>query len=168
MQFLYVFQVNGYLSAFWADSDFRLLHSASPPFVFIVCQHQAIGCSFDFNATIINHFRITSNASTHSNLQFELKYATVVLLHRIEADTHSCDNAYNQLYRTDDNESANLRLLKDQEKNAKDYHSKTDNQCSKSNELAKRLSVFFGHSLPMIPMQRGYIASHIDDSKYGN
>jgi len=168
MQFLYVFQVNGYLSAFWADSDFRLLHSASPPFVFIVCQHQAIGCSFDFNATIINHFRITSNASTHSNLQFELKYAAVVLLHRIEAHDHSYNNSCYQLHSANDNKCTELRLLKDQEKNAKDYHSKTDNQCSKSNELAKRLSVFFGHSLPMIPMQRGYIASHIDDSKYGN
>ncbi len=44
-----------------------------------------------------------------------LKYATVVLLHRIEADTHSCNNAYNQLCRTDDNESAKLRLLIDKE-----------------------------------------------------
>ena len=168
MQFLYVFQVNGYLSAFWADSDFRLLHSASPPFVFIVCQHQAIGCSFDFNATIINHFRITSNASTHSNLQFELKYATVVLLHRIEADTHSCDNAYNQLYRTDDNESANLRLLIDKEQSTEHNKGNTDNQRTQTNELAKRLSVFFGHSLPMILMERGNIACYIDDSKYGN
>ena len=111
MQFLYVFQVNGYLSAFLADSDFRLLHSASPPFVFIVCQHQAIGCSFDFNATIINHFRITSNASTHSNLQFELKYTTVIFLHRIETYNHSCNDTYNQLYRTNNHESAKLRLL---------------------------------------------------------
>ena len=97
-----------------------------------------------------------------------LKYATVVLLHRIEADTHSCDNAYNQLYRTDDNESANLRLLIDKEQSIEHNKGNTDNQRTQTNELAKRLSVFFGHSLPMIPMERGNIACYIDDSKYGN
>ena len=115
MQFLYVFQVNGYLSAFWADSDFRLLHSSSPPFVFIVCQHQAIGCSFDFNATIINHFRITSNASTHSNLQFELKYATVIFSHCVEADCHSYNDTRNQFDHAYNNKYGKLYVFVDKE-----------------------------------------------------
>lgn len=101
-------------------------------------------------------------------LYLAVKYATVVLLHRIEADTHSCDNAYNQLYRTDDNESANLRLLIDKEQSTEHNKGNTDNQRTQTNELAKRLSVFFCYSLSMIPMERGYVPSHIDNSEYGN
>ena len=39
---------------------------------------------------------------------------------------------------------------------------------AESNKFAERLSISFGHSMPMIPMERGYIARHIDDAEYGN
>ena len=58
-------------------------------------------------------------------------------------------------------------MLENQEQNAKHYHRETDDKRSQTNELTKWFSIFLGHSLSMIPMERRYISRHVDYTENG-
>ena len=47
-----------------------------------------------------------------------------------------------------------------------DYQTSAYDQCSKPHDKAVRLLILFGHLTAIIPMNRGYVATHIKYSQY--